>query len=47
MLTVRLRCPQCGKAMIGTRATGRDRTYRYYTCWNLARYDATKFDFNA
>jgi site-specific DNA recombinase len=30
--------------MIGTRATGRNRTYRYYTCWNLARYDASKCD---
>ncbi|SFR27879.1 Recombinase [Lentzea waywayandensis] len=45
VLTGRLRCPQCGKAMIGTRATGRNRTYRYYTCWNLARYDASKCDF--
>ncbi|MFL6140390.1 MAG: zinc ribbon domain-containing protein [Labedaea sp.] len=31
--------------MIGTRATGRNKTYRYYTCWSLARYDATKCDF--
>lgn len=45
VLTGRLRCPKCGKAMIGTRATGRNRTYRYYTCWNLARYDANKCDF--
>ncbi|GGU47098.1 recombinase family protein [Lentzea flava] len=45
VLTGRLRCPKCGKAMIGTRATGRNRTYRYYTCWNLARYDASKCDF--
>ncbi|MFC4858757.1 recombinase zinc beta ribbon domain-containing protein [Actinophytocola glycyrrhizae] len=45
VLTGRLRCPLCGKAMIGTRATGRNRTYRYYTCWNLARYDASKCDF--
>ncbi|MGH3903149.1 MAG: recombinase family protein [Pseudonocardiaceae bacterium] len=45
VLTGRLRCPQCSKAMIGTRATGRSLTYRYYTCWNLARYDATKCDF--
>lgn len=45
VLTGRLRCPKCGKAMIGTRATGRNRTYRYYTCWNLARYDAGKCDF--
>jgi site-specific DNA recombinase len=41
VLTGRLRCPKCGKAMIGTRATGRNRTYRYYTCWSLARYDAS------
>jgi site-specific DNA recombinase len=26
--TGRLRCPKCGKAMIGTRATGRNKTYR-------------------
>ncbi|TKG66322.1 recombinase family protein [Prauserella endophytica] len=45
VLTGRLRCPKCRKAMIGTRATGRNRTYRYYTCWNLARYDASKCDF--
>lgn len=45
MLTGRLRCPQCGKAMIGTRATGRNKTYRYYTCYTLARYDATKCNF--
>lgn len=45
VFTGRLRCPKCGKAMIGTRATGRNKTYRYYTCWNLARYDASKCDF--
>jgi site-specific DNA recombinase len=45
MLTGLMRCPQCGKAMIGTRATGRHRTYRYYTCFTLARYDASKCDF--
>ncbi len=31
--------------MIGTRATGRSRTYRYYTCFDRARYDADKCDF--
>jgi site-specific DNA recombinase len=31
--------------MIGTRATGRHRTYRYYTCFTLARYNASKCDF--
>ncbi|MFN2535953.1 MAG: recombinase family protein, partial [Pseudonocardiaceae bacterium] len=45
VLTGLLRCPQCGKAMIGTRATGRTRTYRYYTCFTLARYDASKCNF--
>jgi site-specific DNA recombinase len=45
VLTGLLRCPQCGKAMIGTRATGRNRTYRCYTCFTLARYDASKCDF--
>ena len=45
LLTGLMRCPQCGKAMIGTRATGRHRTYRYYTCFTLARYNASKCDF--
>ena len=44
ILTGKMRCPKCGKAMLGTRATGRNRTYRYYTCWNLTRYNATKCD---
>lgn len=44
IFTSKLRCPRCGKPMIGTRATGRNKTYRYYTCWNLARYDASKCD---
>jgi site-specific DNA recombinase len=30
--------------MIGTRATGRTRTYRYYTCFTRARYDTTRCD---
>ena len=37
-LTGRLRCPSCGKAMIGTAATGRSRSYRYYTCFARGRY---------
>jgi site-specific DNA recombinase len=37
-LTGRIRCPRCGKALIGTAATGRTKTYRYYTCWSRARY---------
>lgn len=45
VLTGRLRCPSAARAMIGTRATGRNRTYRYHTCWNLARYDPNKCDF--
>ncbi len=45
LLTGRLRCPRCGRAMIGTRATGRSRSYRYYTCFNRARYDSDKCDF--
>ena len=27
------------------RTTGRNRTYRYYTCFTLARYNAEKCDF--
>ncbi|MGM7644438.1 zinc ribbon domain-containing protein [Nocardia sp. JW2] len=42
LLTGRLRGPRCGRAMIGTRATGRSRSYRYYTCFNRARYDSDK-----
>ncbi|WP_433562473.1 recombinase family protein [Nocardia sp. CA-151230] len=42
LLTGRLRCPRCGRAMIGTRATGRSRSYRYYACFNHARYDTDK-----
>lgn len=47
VLTGRLSCPKRDKAMIGTRATGRNRTYLYYTCWNLARYDSSKRDSSA
>ena len=43
-LTGLMRCPRCGKAMLGTRATGRTRTYRYYTCYARARYDTTACD---
>jgi len=43
-LTGRLRCPTCAKAMLGTRATGRNRTYRYYTCFTRARYDTDACD---
>jgi site-specific DNA recombinase len=37
-LSGRIRCPQCGKALIGTAAHGRTKTYRYYTCFSRARY---------
>jgi site-specific DNA recombinase len=40
LLTGLMRCPSCGRAMIGTRAHGRSRVYRYYTCFTRARYDA-------
>ncbi|MGH8882791.1 MAG: zinc ribbon domain-containing protein, partial [Stackebrandtia sp.] len=46
LLTGRLRCPKCGKTMLGTRATGRNRTYRYYTCWSRNRYNTGKCDFD-
>jgi site-specific DNA recombinase len=39
LLTGLMHCPACGKAMIGTRAHGRNRVYRYYTCFTRARYD--------
>jgi site-specific DNA recombinase len=43
-LTGLMRCPKCGKAMIGTRATGKNKVYRYYTCFTRSRYDTTKCD---
>ncbi|WP_264081684.1 recombinase family protein, partial [Gandjariella thermophila] len=43
-LTGLMRCPKCGKAMIGTRAHGKNKVYRYYTCFNRSRYDSTKCD---
>jgi site-specific DNA recombinase len=42
LLTGLMRCPSCGKAMIGTRAHGRSRAYRYYTCFTRARYDTAR-----
>ncbi|MGH3763271.1 recombinase zinc beta ribbon domain-containing protein [Actinophytocola sp.] len=39
-----MRCPRCGKSMIGTRATGKTKTYRYYTCWTLQRYGTEACD---
>jgi site-specific DNA recombinase len=43
-LTGRIRCPKCGKALIGTAAHGRSKTYRYYTCFSRARYGTTTCD---
>jgi site-specific DNA recombinase len=31
-------CPECGSRYFGTTATGRNRTYSYYTCYSRARY---------
>ena len=42
LLTGLMRCPSCGKAMIGTRAHGRSRVYRYYTCFTRVRYDSQR-----
>ncbi len=39
LLTGLMRCPACRKALIGTRAHGRSRVYRYYTCYTRIRYD--------
>ncbi|WP_131747652.1 recombinase zinc beta ribbon domain-containing protein [Frankia sp. Cppng1_Ct_nod] len=39
-----MRCPQCGKALLGTRATGRNHTYRYYTCFTRNRYNRDQCD---
>lgn len=41
-LTGLMRCPQCDKAVIGTRAHGKKKVYRYYTCFTRSRYDSTK-----
>jgi site-specific DNA recombinase len=42
LLTGLMRCPACGKAMIGTRAHGRSRVYRCYTCFTRVRYDTAR-----
>jgi site-specific DNA recombinase len=39
LLTGLIRCPSCGSAMIGTRAHGKTRIYRYYSCYRRTRYD--------
>jgi site-specific DNA recombinase len=37
-LTGLITCPSCGAKYVGTSATGRLRSYRYYTCYRRARY---------
>ena len=41
-LTGKMRCPKCEKTMIGTRAHGKTKVYRYYTCFTRSRYDTDK-----
>jgi site-specific DNA recombinase len=42
LLTGLMRCPTCGKAMIGTGAHGRSRVYQSYTCFTRIRYDTSR-----
>ncbi len=44
LLTGLMRCQSCGKAMVGTRAHGRSRVYRYHTCFTRLRYEAARCD---
>ncbi len=41
LLTGLIRCPACGSAMLGPRAHGKTRVYRYYSCYRRTRYDTT------
>ena len=41
LLTGLIHCPTCGSAMLGTRAHGKTRIYRYYSCYRRTRYDTT------
>ncbi len=41
LLTGLIRCPACSSAMLGTRAHGKTRIYRYYSCYRRTRYDST------
>lgn len=41
LLTGLIRCPSCGSAMLGTRAHGKTRVYRYYSCYRRTRYDTS------
>ena len=43
-LTGKVVCPKCGKQYVGTTATGRSRTYRYYTCHTRNRHGTTSCD---
>ncbi|MDT4994814.1 MAG: site-specific recombinase, partial [Actinoplanes sp.] len=43
-LTGKIACPQCGKSYLGTAARGRNRTYRYYTCYTRNRYGTSHCD---
>lgn len=38
LLSGLIRCGQCNRAYVGTTATGRSRTYSYYTCSTRYRY---------
>jgi len=40
-LTGLINCPNCGRRYVGTSATGRNRSYRYYTCFSRSRYGPT------
>ena len=41
LLTGLIRCPACGSAILGTRAHGKTRVYRYYSCYRRTRYDTS------
>ncbi len=43
-LTGKIICPRCGRSYLGTNATGRTRTYRYYTCFTRSRYGTSHCD---
>jgi site-specific DNA recombinase len=38
-LTGKITCPACNQRYLGTNAYGRNRTYRYYTCFTRNRYN--------
>ena len=44
LLTGLVVCNGCGRHFTGTRATGRNTTYRYYTCGGRQRYGTTTCD---